>query len=209
MTDNPEQIGQLLDTIFRYGPVWVYLAILVACFIENVFPPFPGDSFIAVAGALSAAGRLSLVLSFALVVIGGMSSVMLMYAVGRRYGRDYFMKKDFKYFSAEDIRSFERGLGRWGAFLMVFSRFVVGFRSAIALGAGIADYPTTRMVVYSTVSYILFTGLIFYLAAVLVQNLGHIRHYFETYNTIVWPIVVIAAAALIVWKIMKVRARNK
>lgn len=209
MTDNPQQIGQWLNAIFTYGPIWVYVVIFVACFIENIFPPFPGDSFIAVAGALTAAGRLSGVVSFGLVVLGGMCSVMVMYAIGRRYGREYFMRKDFKYFSADDIRSFERGLGRWGALLMVFSRFVVGFRSAIAVGAGIADYPPFLMVVYSTVSYFLFAGLIFYLAAVVVRNLGHIRYYFETYNAIVWPIVVVAVAALVVWKIVKVRARNK
>ena len=53
MTDSPEQISQWLDYIFSFGVGWVYVALFVACFIENIFPPFPGDSFIAVAGALS------------------------------------------------------------------------------------------------------------------------------------------------------------
>jgi membrane protein DedA with SNARE-associated domain len=209
MTDNPEQINQWLNYVFSYGAGWVYFVLFLACFIENIFPPFPGDSFIAVAGALVAADRLDLVPSLALVLTGGMASVMVMYALGRYFGRDFFMRKDYRYFSVEDIRKFEKNLDRWGAWLMVFSRFVVGFRSAIAVGAGIARYPTAKMIVYSLVSYVLFTGILFYLAMTVVNNLDHIARYFETYNMIVWPIVVVAAAALVVWKIHSVRTRAK
>lgn len=209
MTDNPEVISQWLDFIFSYGPFWVYAALFAACFVENIFPPFPGDSFIAAAGALVATGRLELLTSFGVVLIGGMGSVMVMYVLGRKFGRDFFMDKDYKYFSADDILQFERNLERWGGLLMVGSRFVVGFRSAIAVGAGIARYPTLRMVVYSLISYVLFAGAVFYLAMVVVDNLSLITEYFQTYNMIVWPIVVIAVAALVVWKIQRVRARSK
>ena len=92
---------------------------------------------------------------------------------------------------------------------MVFSRFVVGFRSAIAVGAGIARYSTARMVLYSLISYVLFAGLLYYLAMVVVDNFDLIASYFRTYNMIVWPIVVLAVAAMIVWKVTQVRARNR
>lgn len=209
MSDDPQQIGRYLDYLFTYGPVLVYTVLFAACFVENLFPPFPGDSFIAAAGALVGAGRLELGLSFGLVLAGGLSSVMIMYILGRRFGRDFFMAKDYRYFSAEDILAFERKLDRWGALLMISSRFVLGLRSAIAVGAGIARYPAWRMVLYSLISYVLFTGIVFFLAMVVVDNLGRIAEYFQTYNMIVWPIVVAAVAALIIWKVRQVRARSK
>ena len=209
MTDDPEQIGRYLDYIFAYGPFWVYAVLFLACFVENIFPPFPGDSFIAVAGMLVAAERLNLATSFVTVIAGGMSSVMLMYVLGRQYGREFFLRRNYRYFSAEDIAHFERNLARWGWLLMVFSRFVVGFRSAIAVGAGIARYPSVRMVLYSAISYVFFGAAIFYLAMVVVHNLDRIAEYFRTYNLIVWPIVVVAVAALVVWKIQRVRARKR
>ncbi|HOZ07789.1 MAG TPA: VTT domain-containing protein [candidate division Zixibacteria bacterium] len=209
MNENPEQIGRYLDYLFTFGPGLVYVTLFAACFMENVFPPFPGDSFIAAAGALVGAGRLDLYLSFALVLAGGMSSVMLMYGVGRRYGREYFLVKDYKYFSAADILAFERPLARCGGLLLVCSRFVIGLRSAIALGAGIARYPVRRMAVYSLLSYIVFTAALFYLAMVVVDNLQRIADYFRTYNMIVWPIVGLATAALVAWKIQQVRTRSK
>ena len=70
MGEDLTKINQLLDFIFTYGPFWVYLALFAACFIENVFPPFPGDSFIVGAGALVAVGRLDLATTVVTIIFG-------------------------------------------------------------------------------------------------------------------------------------------
>ena len=95
MFDSPTQVTEWLDFIFSYGSGWVYLALFVACFIENIFPPFPGDTFIIIAGGLIAAQRLEPVMSVLLILTGGLASVMIMFTFGRRSGRGYFMKKNF------------------------------------------------------------------------------------------------------------------
>jgi membrane protein DedA with SNARE-associated domain len=191
MDDSLARINGYLDYVFAYGPFWVYLVILLACFVENLFPPFPGDSFIVVGGALAAAGRLNAPLTFLTVIIGGMSSVGILYVVGRRYGRDFFMRKDYKYFSADDILKVETKFARWGALVLITSRFAVGLRAVLAIVAGIGRYPAPKMLVFSTVSYILFTGLIMYLAGRLMANLDRVGYYFRTYDAIVWPILVL------------------
>ena len=33
----------LSDSAIKYGPFWVYAIIVAASFIENLFPPFPGE----------------------------------------------------------------------------------------------------------------------------------------------------------------------
>jgi len=205
MGEDPTRINELLDVIFTYGPFWVYLVLFVACFIENVFPPFPGDSFIVAAGALVALRRLDLALTVAIVIIGGMGSVMLLYTFGKRYGRDYFVRKNFRYFSAADIIRVEGHFEKWGAVILVFSRFVVGFRSALALVSGLSRYDPLRMLLFSTISYLLFTSLLIYGAIVLVDNLERIEDYFKTYNMIVWPILIILVALYIIRKFIALR----
>lgn len=190
MSDSPQQIDQLLDYMFTYGPFWVYLVLFAACFVENLFPPFPGDTFIALAGGLVAVHRLDLWATSAVIVGGGVSSVMLLYWLGRRRGREYFIRKDFKYFTAADVRRIEHQFNRWGALILIPSRFVVGMRVALAIGAGIGCYSPGRMLVFSTVSYFLFAGLLMYLGAKVVENLDLIEYYFRTYNWIAWPIVI-------------------
>ena len=206
MGEHPQQINALLDQVFTYGPYWVYLAIFVACFVENLFPPFPGDSFIVAAGGLVALGRLDLVMSLALIVTSGISSVMLLYFLGRRFGRSFFVRRNFKYFSTSDIARMEEQFNRWGAVILIGSRFVVGMRSVLAVVAGISRYSAWRMAVFSTMSYLIFCSLLFFAAFKLVENLATIEYYIRTYNQIVVTLVTIL---IVLWIVRKVRARRK
>lgn len=202
-------INAWLDQIFAYGTVWVYLAIFVACFIENITPPFPGDSFIVAAGGLAAASRLDFTLAFMSVVGGGMCSIMVIYLIGRYFGRDFFIRKNFKLFSAKDIVEVEEKFQRRGGLLLVASRFIVGFRVILALAAGIGKYPSVRMFFYTLISYVLFAGLLMYLGYKLVEHYDRIEYYFKTYNTIGWTIVIVAAAWYGYGRFKKIRAKVK
>ncbi len=198
MTESLANINLFLDQLFSKGPLVVYLVLFAACFIENIFPPFPGDTFIAAAGALVAADRLNFLLSLVVMVSGGMASVMVLYFLGRNYGRDYFIRKNFKYFSALDVVRMETRLQKWGALVILVSRFVIGIRTALAVASGVARYDTTKMVLFSSVSYLAFTGLIMYLAASVVRNFDEIEQLFATYTRILWPIVVTGIAIFVV-----------
>jgi len=203
------QINAWLDQIFAYGTVWVYLALFLACFIENITPPFPGDSFIVAAGGLAAASRLDFALAFISVIAGGMCSVMIIYLLGRYFGRDFFLRKDYRFFSAKDILEVEERFQRRGGLLLVASRFVVGFRVALALAAGISKYSSIRMFLYTTISYMLFAGLLMYLGYKLVEHYDRIEYYFKTYNTIGWTIIIGLVAFYVFRRYQKIRARNK
>ena len=207
MSDTFQYIQQWLDIIFAYGPFWVYLAILVACFIENVFPPFPGDTFIVVAGALVAFGRLDTYWSFAAVLTGGLASTMLLYYLGRRFGRDFFMRKNYKCFSAADVLKMEARFERNGALLLVLSRFIVGMRVALAIAAGISRYRAGLMFFFSAISYALFAGLLMLLAHKLVENLDQIEYYFKAYQAVVW-VIVIAILGFVVYRKLAVGRRG-
>ena len=205
MGEQFAEINRVLDYIFAYGPVWVYLAIVAACFIENITPPFPGDSFIVASGALVAAGRLEPITAFLCCVGGGMGSVMVIYVFGRVYGRDFFIRKNFKLFSAQDIISVEERFRKYGGLLMVVSRFVVGFRVLLALAAGMGRYPGYKTFLYTLVSYCAFVGLLMYLGFKLVENVERIEYYFDAYKHIAWPIVILAVLFLVGRRIYKIR----
>jgi len=198
MGESLSQVNQYLDFVFRYGPLWVYIVLFAACFIENIFPPFPGDSFIVAAGGLVALSRLDIIPTFIVINAGGIASVMVMYLLGRRYGRDYFIRKNFKYFSAADIVKVEQKLDRWGVLILLVSRFIVGFRSALAIVAGVGRYPSFKMFVFSLLSYFAFTGLLLYIAWKLVDNLDAIEHGFRHYNRVIWPVLILAVILFVV-----------
>lgn len=208
MTEYVAQITEYLDLIFSYGTFWVYAAIFLACFIENVIPPFPGDTFILVAGGLIAVDRLEIVPAMLAVVAGGLASIMPIFFLARRYGRDFFIRKNYRFFSQSDITKIEVSLQKWGGLILTISRFTVGVRLALALGAGIGRYPPLKMFLYSTLSYLLFAGLLMYLAASLVGNFDQLSSFFKTYYMIAWPLVILILVVFVYRKVKSVRERT-
>jgi membrane protein DedA with SNARE-associated domain len=106
-----------------------------------------------------------------------------------------------------DIHKVEKYLQKWGALILIFSRFTVGLRVAIALGAGIGRYHPVKMLLYSLISYLLFAGLLMYLAMAAVENFDRLADYFTTYNTIVWPILIALVIAYVVRRYIRLRKR--
>jgi len=206
MSETLAQIDRYLEFLFAYGPFWVYTVIFLACFIENLLPPFPGDSFILAGGGLVAVGRLSILPLFVVIVVGGMCSVMLLYYLGRSHGRDFFVRKDYRFFSAADIYRMESRFSQWGGLILVFSRFVVGARAALALVAGMGNYPAMRTFTFSAISYFLFAGLLLYIGIVLVENIDAIGRIVRTYNIVIWPILI---ALVLTWALRRIMQLRK
>ena len=155
-----------------------------------------------------ALGRLDLYVTFLVILAGGMTSVMLLYFLGRNQGREFFLRKNYKYFGTSDIAHMEQRLARWGALILLLSRFVVGVRSVIALVAGIGRYPTERMFVYTLVSYILFAGTVMYMAMNLVEHFETIEYYFSTYNKVVWPILILLVVGYVLRRYWATRKKG-
>ena len=162
MEQSLNLINDFLEKLFAYGPVWIYLALMAASFIENVFPPFPGDFFTITGGALAASGWLNIFLVFIVVYLGGIASTMVVYYLGHSMGRSFFMRKNYRIFSIDDIMRLEKWFERRGALLLIFSRFIVGARAAIALVCGIGRYNAFRTFFFSSVSFWLFNGILLF-----------------------------------------------
>lgn len=208
MNEYITQINDILDVIFSLGAFWVYAAIFLACFIENLFPPFPGDTFIVAAGALTAVDRLELLLVMLTIISGGVLSVMILYYFGKGKGHEYLHKKNFKLFPANDMIKSEKNFRRFGGLIILFSRFVVGFRSALAFVAGVSKYNSTKMLIYSVFSYLMFAGLLVYASIATVDNFDLLADYVKTYNQIVWPLLIILIVLYILRKIILMKRNS-
>lgn len=199
------EIQAILDQLFMDGPWLAYALLFAACFIENIVPPFPGDAFVLAAGGLIAIDQLQVLPTMAVVLSGGLSSVSLLYWFGRLRGRDYLLRRNFRWLSAMDIVQIETRLQRWGALILLASRFVPGVRPLFALVAGIGRYPAGSTVLYTGISYLLFTGLLLYIAATLVENSEEIERFVRTYNLVVWPLMITAVTGYIIYRVRRAR----
>jgi len=209
MEQSLQLIETVLDRLFVYGPIWIYLVLFLSSFIENIFPPYPGDFVTITGGALAAAGRLNIFAVFVLAYAGGIMSVMVLYYLGKRHGRSFFIRKNYRYLSADDVRRMENWFERRGALLLLFNRFIVGARAVVALVAGISRYRVGGMFLYTSISFWMFNGLLLFSSYVFVVNFETITQYYKMYEKIAWPIILALVIAIAVWKITKSRRHGK
>jgi membrane protein DedA with SNARE-associated domain len=116
----------------------VYLILTISAYIENIFPPIPGDTITAFGAFLVGAGRLNLWGVFGTTTIGSLLGFITLFRVGRYLGRRFFLEKDYRFLRAADIIRAETWFQRFGYFLVALNRFFPGIRSAIAVVGGIS-----------------------------------------------------------------------
>jgi membrane protein DedA with SNARE-associated domain len=117
----------------------IYLLLGGSAFVENVFPPIPGDTITAYGAFLVGTGRLSFFGVYISTTIGSLLGFMSLFWVGLYLGRRFFIEKDYRFIKAEDIIRAEEWYRRYGYLLIGLNRFLPGVRSAISVAAGISN----------------------------------------------------------------------
>ena len=144
----------------------LYVALAAVAAIENVFPPVPADTVVALGSFLAARGRGSVWAAFLATWFGNVTSAMIMYGVGRKYGAKRLERRLLGDKGEQADRRLERLYGRYGVMALFASRFIPGVRAIVPPFAGALRVPPLRAGIaiagasaiwYGTVSYLGFT----------------------------------------------------
>lgn len=117
---------------------WAYLLLGISAFVENIFPPIPGDTITAFGAFLVGTGRLGFWGVYASTTAGSLVGFMALFYVGGFLGRRFFLDRDIRFFRAKDILRAEEWFRRHGYLLILLNRFLPGVRSVISIAAGIS-----------------------------------------------------------------------
>ncbi len=138
-----------LDTL---PELLIYILLGLSAFMENVFPPAPGDTITAFGAFLAGTNRLGFLGLFISTTLGSLAGFMFLFWIGRLLGRRYFIERDFGYFKAEDILKAESWFKRYGYFLILINRFLPGIRSVISIVGGISGLQVLKVSLLALVS---------------------------------------------------------
>ena len=130
----------------------IYLLLGLSAFVENVFPPAPGDTITAFGAFLVGTNRLDFIPVLVATVVGSLGGFMFLFWVGGLLGRRYFIERDFWYFKAEDIRKAEAWFRTYGYILILINRFLPGIRSVISIVSGISGLRVLKVSLLALVS---------------------------------------------------------
>jgi membrane protein DedA with SNARE-associated domain len=146
------------------GLLYLLLGSIAAA--ENVFPPVPADSVVALGSFLAARGHGSAWVAFAAVWVGNVAGAMGVYAAGRKYGADRLERRLLGEHAEQVERRMIDYYGRYGLAALFLGRFVPGVRALVPPFAGaLRVRPWTAALLigsasaiwYGIVSYVGFT----------------------------------------------------
>lgn len=201
-----ELLNEFYVWLSALPPLAVYAAVFAIAYLENVFPPVPGDVAIVVGGMVAATSAVALPLVVALAAAAGGLGFMTVYVAGRAFGHLILDPDRLRWLPKADIRRAEARLARNGYLVVAANRFVPGLRSVIAIAVGMSEMPPARVAALATLSATLWSALTAGLGYALVDNRDVIARVLGTFQQVGAVVLAALVVALAVWL---VRARRR
>jgi membrane protein DedA with SNARE-associated domain len=193
-----------LKLAVAFGPFWFYLFIFLSGVVENLFPPYPGDTVTFVGGYLAGTGLLTFSLVFFSASVGCLAGAMILYVLGKNKGRRIFLKNKGQIFNKTQLERVEVWFKRYGEKVLILSRFLAGVRSLVALTAGVGNVKLQKMTGYTLISILLWNGMILFSAFKVQKNWREILAMIQVYNKVVLTVVILI---VIVWLIKTLKGK--
>jgi membrane protein DedA with SNARE-associated domain len=174
--------------------VSIYLAFFLIAYLENVLPPVPGDLLVVFAGYLAADGFINFSGVLGITTIASVIGFMTMYYIGYTWGDGIREKRSrfwmFKYIKFQYMTRVQGWMNRWGQGVILANRFLAGTRSVISLIAGITQTNIRLTIISSTLSSVLWNGILLSAGWFIKENWESIGKYLSIYS---WAILVLIA----------------
>lgn len=204
----------MLDAILELPPHAVYLVIGTLAAVENVFPPVPADTAVALGGFLAGAGKVSALNVFLITWSANVLTATSVYLAGRTVGRSFFRGRlGRKLVHPRHLARLERLYHRHGPLGLFVSRFIPGVRAVLPPFAGVAHLSFWRSVPPMALASGIWYGALTYAAALLVTQLDDVAAFVRRFNAVAFLLAASAGAALaafIWWRRRRLRpARSR
>ncbi len=166
-------LERLLDALASLPLVPTYLVLMALSALENVFPPVPADTAVALGAFLARRGEISVVPLAILCWAANLASAAGTYALGRRHGRGFFRDGwGRKLMPPETLAALEEAYGRWGTAGIFLSRFLPGLRAAVPPFAGVAGLSPARALVPAAAASAIWYAFLAFAGYALAAELG-------------------------------------
>lgn len=142
----------------------LYGAILVAAFVENVFPPLPADTVIALGAFIAARGNGTAFAAWGATMIGNVGGALLMFRLGQRFGMPWLEHRFPAVFTGASTQALTERFNRQGILAVVVSRFLPAVRAIVPPVAGALGIRTLRAAVAMSLASGIWYGVVCWLA---------------------------------------------
>ena len=198
----------------------VYLFLALSSVIENVFPPWPGDTVTVIGGFMVSKGSAQAVYAMLALVVGNLIGAYIMYfagegilAIARRYHdnlqRPQFLKNWLEeLISEEGMKKTHDWFERWGVWFVLVSRFSAGIRFFVSIIAGISRMNLIVFSLVFTLGVLIWNTLLLWGGYMLGNEWERILDWLRVYNMVVIGLICIIAGLFFYFKKVRKKREN-
>jgi membrane protein DedA with SNARE-associated domain len=193
-------LDRVLDALVSLPLVPTYLVLMVLSAIENVFPPVPADTAVALGAFLARRGEISVVPLASLCWLANTTSAAGMYVFARTHGPGFFRDGWGRRIMPPGVMaSLEEAYGRWGTAGIFLSRFLPGVRAAVTPFAGVAGLGPVRALVPAAVASALWYAMLAFLGYEVAENWDTVKALVADTNRVLGVAAVVLTTVVAVW----------
>jgi membrane protein DedA with SNARE-associated domain len=199
-------LESLITWLADLPPVAVYGVIALMGAVENVFPPFPSDTAIALGAFLAHRGVTDPWLVFVVTLVSNTVTAMAMYWLAARHAATLFESRLARRLLSDDglerVRAEYRRFGLPGLFI---GRLLPGFRAVVAPFAGLIHLGPLRALVPIVLATAAWYGALIWLASALGNRLDRIVEIIGGINRTLGIVSLVVVVGVVAWAVMRRR----
>ena len=203
-------LERLLDALASLPLVPTYLVLMALSALENVFPPVPADTAVALGAFLARRGEVSVGPLAVLCWLANVGSAAGTYVLARRHGRGFFRDGwGRKLMPPEVLAALEEAYARWGVAGIFLSRFLPGLRAAVTPFAGVAGLPPARALVPAATASAIWYAFLAFAGYELAQNWDAVKALVADTNRALGIAALVLGGAAAAWLWRRSRRRRR
>lgn len=183
-----EEIVRQLST---WNPLWIYAAIALFCFVENIFPPAPSDMLVVACGSFIGFGTVGFVPALVLAAAGSTAGFAVMYTIGRWFGRKIVETGRLRFIPIQRVHTVEGWFKKYGYTVIIANRFLSGTRAVVSFFAGMSELSLTTTMILSFVSATAWNAILLYAGKELGENWRDVTEILQIYSRAITSIVIL------------------
>jgi membrane protein DedA with SNARE-associated domain len=193
-------IEDLVAHISEWSSWLKILSLSLSVAIEYVFPIFPGDTVVLLAGFLKAKGAFDLKEIFLCIILGSLLGSFLAYEAGRIIARN---NKNYQWVirlkNSEAFNKFNHWYHRFGPLFLLFNRFFHGIRAIFFVSAGMINLPLWQVLALGGLSAVIYNCFLVLVGYWLGYNAEAILDYFYSYSLAFYILIAFSLSIFLVY----------
>ncbi|PJZ86139.1 hypothetical protein CH366_08475 [Leptospira harrisiae] len=189
------QFDKFLNQILALPPVVLWAFFCFSNFLENIFPPWPGDTVTVFSGFLSSnpGSPLSILSIVGATYIGNLLGALAMYYFGERI-LQFLKRSRFPFLSAlyqeENLHKTLEWFRKHEVIVVLLSRFSAGIRFFVSIVAGMSKMNVIKFILLYSVAISIWCGLLLFGGSLLGSNWNQIVVMLSYYNQTIGMVLI-------------------